>query len=133
MPASTPPSLSDADRATYLRHLVLPEVGEVGQRVLLASSRRAEGDPRAASAAQSYLDRSGIRSGGQQVSVGDPRQLARLAGGAELEGAAALLLGAFAAVEEIKSILKIGRPGVLQSDLSLRSAPSMTEPPKEPR
>jgi molybdopterin/thiamine biosynthesis adenylyltransferase/rhodanese-related sulfurtransferase len=59
-PVETPPSLSEAQRDRYSRHLLLPEVGEVGQAKLLKSKVLMIGAGGLGSPAGLYLAAAGI-------------------------------------------------------------------------
>src|SRR5437762_7466704 len=56
----TPPQLSDTQRERYSRHLLLPEVGEVGQAKLLASKILLLGAGGLGSPAALYLAAAGV-------------------------------------------------------------------------
>ncbi len=112
-------------RRRFARQLSLAEVGEGGQARLCAHVVRVEGDPRAAGIAAEYLARAGVQvsraDAAATLDVGAEGDVAALAGAPELEQAAAFALGAFAAVEEIKRALGVGRPGRLHG-VSLSAA-----------
>ena len=121
-------SLTDAQRTRYARHLLLAELGELGQSRLLASVVRpnADADVGTLEVARSYLLRAGVRI--STDSCEEPSLLlptsafvARLAGAAELTEAARALSGAFAAVEAIKAAVGLGQAGTLPADFSLVS------------
>jgi molybdopterin/thiamine biosynthesis adenylyltransferase/rhodanese-related sulfurtransferase len=59
-PMETPPQLTDAQRDRYSRHLLLPEVGEVGQAKLLASKVLLLGAGGLGSPAALYLAAAGV-------------------------------------------------------------------------
>lgn len=59
-PVSTPPQLTDAQRDRYSRHLLLPEVGEVGQAKLLNSKVLLIGAGGLGSPAGLYLAAAGV-------------------------------------------------------------------------
>lgn len=59
-PIETPPSLTEAQRDRYSRHLLLPEVGEVGQAKLLASKVLLLGAGGLGSPAALYLAAAGV-------------------------------------------------------------------------
>ena len=59
-PMETPPQLTDAQRDRYSRHLLLPEVGEVGQAKLLASRILLLGAGGLGSPAALYLAAAGV-------------------------------------------------------------------------
>lgn len=114
-------------RRRFARQLLLADVGERGQARLCAHAVRVEGDERAAETARLYLERAGVMAArdqssasagggdaGHVVEVASRESIRALAGRAELETAAAFLAGAFAAVEEIKRALAVGRAGDLE-------------------
>ena len=106
----------------FARHLLLPQIGEAGQRRLLETELRLEGDAGVVKVAESYLSRAGVRIGeGAVQSVASSEQVARVAGDAALEPAARALLGALAAVEAIRATLAL--PG-RSSELVLLSSSS---------
>ncbi len=109
--------------ARYARHLLLPQVGEVGQRRLLETALRIEGDAGVVKVAERYLSRAGVRVDGAETrSVASTLEVARVAGDPALEPAARAVLGALAAVEVIRETLSLpGResePFVLSSSSS---------------
>jgi len=59
-PVETPPQLSDAQRERYSRHILLPEVGEVGQAKLLQSKVLLLGAGGLGSPALMYLAAAGV-------------------------------------------------------------------------
>jgi molybdopterin/thiamine biosynthesis adenylyltransferase/rhodanese-related sulfurtransferase len=59
-PIETPPALTDAQRERYSRHLLLPEVGEVGQAKLLAGKVLLLGAGGLGSPAALYLAAAGV-------------------------------------------------------------------------
>src|SRR5580700_3623073 len=59
-PIETPPQLSDAQRERYSRHILLPEVGEVGQAKLLTSKVLLLGAGGLGSPAALYLAAAGV-------------------------------------------------------------------------
>jgi molybdopterin/thiamine biosynthesis adenylyltransferase/rhodanese-related sulfurtransferase len=67
-PVEVPPSLTDAQRERYARHLLLPEVGEVGQAKLLASKVLLLGAGGLGSPAALYLAAAGVGT----LGVADP-------------------------------------------------------------
>lgn len=95
----------------YARHLLLPQVGEAGQRRLLETALCVEGDDAGVvKVAERYLLRAGVHVGeGESVRVASRAEVAAVAGHPALEPAARALLGALAAVEAIKATL--GLPG----------------------
>jgi hypothetical protein len=127
--------LSEAQRARYARHLLLPELGEAGQLRLLAASARPQGTPDAGAleVARGYLSRAGLRVSGEPGAIAlelpDAGALARLAGTPALVEAARALAGAFAATEAIKAAAGIGSRGALPAQFSL--AAGALEPESE--
>jgi hypothetical protein len=120
--------LTDAQRARYARHLLLPELGELGQSRLLASVVRPnqDADPGALEVAHSYLSRAGLRIAmegceGPAMTLASAAAVTRVAGAPELLEAARLLAGAFAAVEAIKAAAGIGQQSQLPAAFSLAS------------
>jgi hypothetical protein len=119
--------LSDAQRARYARHLLLPELGETGQLRLLAAEARPGGaaDAGALAVARGYLSRAGLGIATDAcdtaiaLDIPDSAGVARLAGAPELVDAARALAGAFAAVEAIKAAAQIGVRGELAQEFSL--------------
>ena len=57
---------------------------------------------------------------GEDVRVADPRGVARLAGSPELNEPAAVIAGAFAAVEHLKEVLGVAEARDFPADLRLR-------------
>lgn len=122
--------LTDADKAKYARQILLTELGLAGQERLVATRLQWTGDadPRASEVASAYLERAGV---GAHVPAADAREVAvevataglvaHVAGDAALEDCAAWLLGAFAAVEAIKSAAGAGTPATVRSDFVLSS------------
>lgn len=100
--------LSPDDRRRYARQVLLPEIGEAGQRALLDGRARTESE-----IAALYLRRAGVTlgDGGVDVTVA-PRPSAPALAEAER-----FLAGAFGAVEAIKAIVGIGEPGALSCAL----------------
>jgi len=98
--------LSPEDRRRHARQLLLPEIGEAGQRALLDARVSAGSD-----VAALYLERAGL-----QVARGAEAPAATAT--PELAEAARFLAGAFEAVETIKRVVGVGQPGRL--DVSLR-------------
>jgi hypothetical protein len=110
------------ERARYARHLLLPQVGEAGQRRLLETAFCVEGDAGVAKVTERYLSRAGVRIGaGSVLRVASQGEVARVAGEPALEPAARALLGALAAVDAIRATLSLsGResePFVLSEDV----------------
>lgn len=118
--------LSDADKALYARQILLSELGLAGQARLLAADARIEaGDARVTAVARDYLARAGV--GAQptaalpavSVRAASSEDVAQVAGDAALEGCAAWLLGAFAAVEAIKVAADVGTAGAIDPEFVL--------------
>ena len=113
--------LDPQDQQRFARHLLLSQIGEAGQLRLCATQVRvgADADARAAKVAWLYLERAGMRIGtddaSQVIALASPEAVRALAGGIELEDAAAALAGAFAAVEAIKRALGVGTASSLGS------------------
>jgi len=111
--------LAPHDQQRFARHLLLSQIGEAGQLRLCATQVRAcaDADPRAALVAYRYLERAGMhvstQADGEVIALPSPEALHALAGRVELEGAAAALAGAFAAVEAIKHALGVGTSATL--------------------
>ncbi|MFT3922590.1 MAG: hypothetical protein QM778_08660 [Myxococcales bacterium] len=108
--------LNARQRTRYARHLLLPEVGLVGQERLVEArlGLGESADPRAAKVAQLYLERAGVSvesDAALRVRVADTDSVRRLAGSPALEPAAAALAGALGAVEAIKEVLQLGAKG----------------------
>jgi len=116
-------SLDAAARRRYARQLLLGEIGEAGQERLLASGFRGAvgGDADAFAVAADYLERAGCARDPDGVEVRIPRasEVMRFAGNAGLREPAALVLGAFAAVEYLKEALGIAAASEVPTDLSL--------------
>jgi len=103
--------LSPQERQRFARQLLLHEIGAEGQLRLLEARFEAP-STRAGAIAADYLERAGLRPGSASEGAlalrlppqdGDPIRDA--------------LLGAFAAVEALKSALGIGQPGALETRL----------------
>lgn len=113
--------LDDDARSLHARHLLLPEIGQAGQELLCAASARParSAEPRAEATARDYLERAGVAwrdaPGAESCAVPDAATVERVAGRPDLEEAAAMLVGALAAVETIKSITGAGRVVALSS------------------
>jgi hypothetical protein len=109
-------SILDADaRRRFARHILLKEIGELGQRRLSDANITLADGPEA-EVACTYLRRAGVtvrveRGGGPDSPTAD---LEHLAGRPELRPAAEALLGCFLAVELIK---RIALPGARAGDL----------------
>lgn len=115
----------DRELRRHARQLLLPEIGEVGQSRL--SSHAVElPSGEAAEIAAEYLRRAGVHAfvtgGAPTHEALSAERVQALSGRSELEHAAAFVAGAFAAVEEIKHALSVGRPG------RLPDAPLATDP-----
>jgi molybdopterin/thiamine biosynthesis adenylyltransferase len=117
--------LDSAARRRYARQILLGEIGEAGQERLLAARFRpaAGADEDAYALAAEYLERAGCRpdARGDAVPVPDEEAVSRFAGSAELRAPAAAIMGAFAAVEQIKSLLGIGAQRSFPSNARLSS------------
>jgi hypothetical protein len=120
--------LSDADKALYARQILLSELGLPGQERLASTAVRiADGaDARVSAVTRDYLARAGVGSQpdaidlqARVVNAASASDVSRVAGDAELEGCAAWLLGAFAAVEAIKAAAGVGAPSALDADFVL--------------
>jgi hypothetical protein len=119
--------LPDADKQLYARQILLPELGLAGQeRLALAAVRVAsDADARVSVIARDYLARGGVgvraSRGAATVSVNaaSTPEVARVAGDPALEGCAAWLLGAFAAVEAIKAAGDLGTAAAFEADFVL--------------
>jgi hypothetical protein len=112
-----------ATLSRYARHLLLPQVGEAGQRRLLETAFCAEGDAGVVKVAERYLSRAGVRVGeGSALPVASSDEVARVAGDPALEPAARALLGALAAVDAIRVTLglsgRVAAPFVLSASSS---------------
>jgi hypothetical protein len=120
--------LSDADKALYARQILLSELGLPGQERLASTAVRiADGaDARVSEITSDYLTRAGVGSQpdatdleARVVNAASASVVSRVAGDPELEGCAAWLLGAFAAVEAIKAAAGVGAPAALDADFVL--------------
>lgn len=116
-------SLDAAARRRYARQLLLGEIGEAGQKRLLdARFRRGVGcDANAFVVAADYLERAGskLATDGEPVSIPDEEAVRRFAGADALVAPAAAIVGAFAAVEQIKATLGCGEAREFPSELRL--------------
>jgi hypothetical protein len=128
--------LSDSERRLFARQVLLPELGLAGQQRLCASvvAIVAGADARAAAIAREYLTRAGVavaaepaaaEGGGSSPTRADlvwaasEAEVKALAVCAPLEGCAAWLAGAFAAVQAIKHNAGIAAPLRLDPDYRL--------------
>jgi len=119
--------LSDADKALYARQILLSELGLEGQQRLVNAVARiaASSDARAREVARAYLLRGGVgtaaapEAAAVSVAVPDSVEVQRIAGDPALEGCAAWLAGAFAAVEAIKQAAGVGTPAALDPECVL--------------
>jgi hypothetical protein len=104
--------LSIEDRVRYARHLLLAEIGEQGQEHLRDCPAVLEpaADEAAAAHAVDYLRRAGVRLADAPTS-GSVLVRVPPAGDSEFPEADALIRGAFAAVETIKSVIGTGNAG----------------------
>ena len=116
-------SLDATVRRRYARQLLLGEIGEAGQRRLLDARfrRAAGGDADAYAVAADYLERAGCAadSRGAVLRVPSRSTLMRLAGSSALAEPAAMILGAFSAVEHLKEVLGIAEAGEFPRELKL--------------
>lgn len=111
--------LTPEQRVRFARHRSLVEVGDEGQRALLAASIGPHlADPSAEAVRADYLTRAGLASEvlapddsmhGATPSV-DATFVEAFAGAPYLHEAAASCLGSLHAVERIKAVLGLGRP-----------------------
>lgn len=116
-------SLDATARRRFARHLLLAEIGENGQeRLVGARFREAAGsDANAYATAADYLERAGCVSdpNGEEVRVPGPEAVEGFAGLPALVEPAALIIGAFCAVEHIKETLGIAAARELPPELRL--------------
>jgi hypothetical protein len=116
-------SLDAAARRRYARQLLLGEIGEAGQKRLLAARFRqgADADSGAYAVAADYLERAGCSRDdtGAELRVPRSSDVMRFAGSMALREPAAAIMGAFAAVEHIKEVLGIAPARELPPDLAL--------------
>ena len=112
--------LTPEQRVRFARHRSLVEVGDEGQRALLAASVGPRlSEPCAEAVREDYLRRAGLtpdESADDSPSV-DASFVEAFAGAPYLHEAAASCLGSLHAVERIKTVLGLGRP------LATRSLP----------
>lgn len=103
--------LTPEQRVRFARHRLLAEIGDVGQLALLAAdSASALSDAGAELVRSVYLERAGMAP---ETSGSAPCDVAAFAGTPYLVEAAASCLGAFAAVERIKTVVGTGVPASL--------------------
>ena len=114
-------SLDLLQRRRYARQILLAEIGKQGQERLCAQPIGTfQGDPCATDVAERYLRRAGLEQGrGPTVELRTPLEVERIAGRPELQVAAAYLVGAFSAVETIKSTLGHKPPTDIPATLCL--------------
>jgi hypothetical protein len=102
-------SLDAAARRRYARQLLLGEIGEAGQERLLEVRFRggAAGDADAYATAAEYLTRAGCveDQAGSEIRVPDSDAVLKFAGSPALREPASAIMGAFAAVEQLKETL----------------------------
>jgi hypothetical protein len=101
--------LDSAARSLFARQILLREIGEEGQARLCAARVWLEGDPRAVEVARDYLERAGVTVAPDGVAL-------LIEGAAGRDDAAAVLAGAFTAVEAIKAIVGAGAPARLRGE-----------------
>ena len=116
-------SLDATARRRYARQLLLAEIGEAGQERLLDSrfGSGAGGDADAYAVAADYLERAGCEADLRAPALRVPNRssLIRFAGSSALLEPAALILGAFSAVEHLKEVLGIAEAGEFPVELRL--------------
>jgi len=116
-------TLDAAARRRFARHLLLAEIGELGQERLISARirRRAGGDSDAYAVAADYLERAGCvpDPDGAEVPVPSATEVERFAASEALRMPAAMIAGAFAAVEHLKETLGIADARELPPDLRL--------------
>jgi len=116
-------SLDAAARRRYARQLLLGEIGEAGQERLLEAGfhRGADGDADATAVAAEYLERAGCCADrtGAELRVPDASAVMRFAGSPALREPAAVIIGAFSAVEHLKEVLGIAAARELSPELML--------------
>ncbi|MGB8223484.1 MAG: hypothetical protein WCF10_12945 [Polyangiales bacterium] len=120
-------SLDATARRRYARQLLLAELSEAGQQRLLAARfcEGADADAGAFAVAAEYLERAGCSrdDAGAEARVPGSGDVMRFAGSPALREPAALVMGAFAAVEHIKEVLGVGVARELPPDLVLSAEP----------
>jgi len=118
-------SLDAAARRRYARQLLVGEIGEAGQERLLAARYRqgADADEDAYAVAAEYLERAGCfrDETGAQVRIAQSCAVSRFAGVPALREPAAVVMGAFAAVEHLKEVLGISAAQEFPAALALSS------------
>lgn len=116
-------SLDAAARRRYARQLLLGEIGEPGQERLLTAGFRcgADRDAGAYAVAAEYLERAGCPrdESGAELRVPSESAVMRFAGSPALREPAAVVMGAFSAVEHLKEVLGIAAACELPSELTL--------------
>ncbi len=109
-------------RRRYARQLSLPEIGERGQALLDAHGFHTDLASQGAEVAADYLRRAGCAErpvDGDLLAAPDRLAARRFAGDADLLEAAAVVLGAYAAVEHIKQVCGVGEPGQMSPSMTL--------------
>lgn len=109
--------LTPEQRVRFARHRLLTEIGDAGQLALLAAdSDAALADASAERVRLLYLGRAGLHTS----TTGEaPCDVVAFAGAPYLREAAASCLGAMAAVERIKSVVRAGTPAPLSPSARL--------------
>ena len=121
------PPLTTEEKRLYVRHLLVPEIGEDGQRRLLATTVALVGDGAAARVALDYLGRAGLRtaceaevaSGGPSValSVTEPPSPAATGSNPHLLPALATVAGSLAALGVMRRVIGMGGDDPATTDL----------------
>ena len=94
--------MTPEQKRLYVRHILLPEIGQEGQARLCAASFQSARDYAGAVRAR-YLARAGLRGDDTlEAQGGEPSEAVR---------------GAFEAVEAIKRTLGVGTPGTFPDEL----------------
>ena len=118
-------SLDATARRRYARQLLIGEIGEAGQLRLLDAGFRhgADGDVDATAVAAEYLERAGCSGdeAGAELRVPNASAVLRFAGSLALREPAAVIIGAFSAVEHLKKVLGIAAARELPPELTLSS------------
>ena len=116
-------SLDAAARRRYARQLLLGEIGESGQERLLTAQFHcgADCDAGTFAVAAEYLERAGCLrdESGAELLVPSEKAVMRFAGSPALREPAAVIMGAFSAVEHLKEVLGISAARELPSELTL--------------